>query len=195
MEITIREFSNWDWEAVCDVHDRARPYEVGSFVSVNQIQPMSEVAHEDGFFNGKQYVACIEERVVGFICINKEELTWLYVDPNYHRQGIGKRLVEQVRSQLIPHGFVTTALENERGVKFYERMGFHICATFPGSCQDYPCTCVRLTLPSSRHNDRVPQPTKGSLLLAGYDGKDWGVPYRDEDGIWRWKPSQHWPTG
>ncbi|MEN8445562.1 MAG: GNAT family N-acetyltransferase [Cyanobacteria bacterium J06555_13] len=187
MNIVVREYSNSDWETVCDIHDRARPYEIRSFAPGASIEPMAEVAEEDGFFDGQQFVACVNQQVVGFVCIENEELTWLYVSPDFHRQGIGRRLVEPVRPQLGRDGYVLTVLENTAAVKFYEQMGFTICAVFPGAYQNYPCTCVRFALPSSRHRDRPPTPVKESLLLSGFDDTDWGTAYRDPYNIWRWK--------
>ena len=185
--IVVRDYSEPDWPAVCDVHDNAHPIEISSFAPKESSEPMSEVAQADGFFDGQRYVACVDEQVVGFICIEKEELTWLYVHPDFHRQGIGRSLVEHVRSQLGPDGYVLTVLENTAAVKFYERLGFTICAIFPGAYQSYPCTCVRLALPSSRHRNRPPTPVKKSLLLAGFDDTDWGTAYLDPSNIWRWK--------
>lgn len=187
MHVVIREYLASDWKAVCDVHDSARPLEIGSFVAQRVSETMAEVAKEDGFFDGQQYVACINEQVVGFICIDSEEITWLYVKPNFHRRGIGRKLVDHVRPQLGQHGYVLTVLENTAAVKFYERMGFTICAVFPGSYQNHPCTCVRLALPSSRHRNRPPTPVKASLLLAGFNDTDWGTAYLDASNIWRWK--------
>lgn len=186
MSIVIRDYSKANWEGVCDIHDNARPLEISSFAPSASIEPMCEVAEEDGFFDGKQYVAYLNEKVVGFICIDGEELTWLYVHPDFHRQGIGRSLVEHVRPQLGKDAYVLTVLENTAAVKFYERLGFTICAVFPGAYQNYPCTCVRLALPSSRHRNRPPAPVKKSLLLAGFDEGNWGIAVLDSSNIWRW---------
>ena len=187
MSITVRKYQESDWESVCSVHDLSRPYEVGMFVPIEVIQPMSEVAAEDGFYDGNQFVADLDGNVVGFICVRREELTWLYVHPDYHGKGMGRALFEKVRSILGKNAYVLTALENVNGVKFYQKLGFRISATFPGSCQGYPCTCVRLTMPNSSHENRKPSPCKESLLLAGFGEADWGEACKDEAGIWRWQ--------
>jgi len=186
-KIVVRDYSDADWLAVCCVHDNARPIEISSFAPTESVEPMSEVARADGFFASKQYVACVNEQVVGFICIEDEELTWLYVHPDFHRQGIGRSLVEHVCPQLGQNGYVLTVLENTAAVKFYEQLGFTICAVFPGAYKSYPCTCVRLALPASRHRSRPPTPVKASLLLAGFDDTDWGTAYLNASNIWRWK--------
>ena len=182
----IRRYQDSDWPEVCEVHNAARPIEVGQFMPSTDVFTLEDVAEDDGFFTGDCFVACTNGRIVGFVCIAPPELSWLYVSPNYHRQGIGKKLVEYVMPKLGEDAFLTTVLENTGGVAFYQQMGFRISATFPGSCQGYPCTCVRLTVPGSAREDQPPVPVKESLILAGYCEAKPGRAIRDEMGVWRW---------
>ncbi|MEM6821155.1 MAG: hypothetical protein AAF558_04280 [Verrucomicrobiota bacterium] len=96
-------------------------------------------------------------------------------------------MLEYVFPLVGPNAFLTTSVENKVGVEFYKNMGFRISAEFPGHCQGYPCTCIRMTLPTSKHADRIPQPVKESLMLAGFSEENWGDAYRDEDRVWRWR--------
>ena len=182
----IRRYQDSDWSEVCQVHNTARLIEVSSFMPGTEVLALEDVAEEDGFFSSDCFVACTNNRVVGFVCIKPPELSWLYVSPEHHRQGIGKQLVDHVLPMLGKDAFLTTALENTGGVSFYQQTGFRIAATFPGSCQGYSCTCVRLTMPGSIHEDRPPVPVKESLLLAGYSEAKPGRAMRDEIGVWRW---------
>ena len=79
-------------------------------------------------------VAAVEERVVGYAQFiagknHRGELTRIYVLPEYQKQGIGKRLLEDGLSSLKNHGveeiFVQVEKENAKGINFYERNGFH----------------------------------------------------------------------
>ena len=185
LNVSIDKYQTDDWGAVCVVHDRARPLEVGGFMPGDVVDCMTAVYEEDGFFDGQQFVARLNEKVVGFVCIDGEELTWLYVDPEYHRQGIGRLLMEHVRPMIGPDGHVLAV--NPLAIQFYQQMGFEICAEFPGGCQGYACTCIRLAFPGSPRADRAPVPMKESLLLAGFDESDWGTAVKDSDGIWRWR--------
>ncbi|MBE9030507.1 GNAT family N-acetyltransferase [filamentous cyanobacterium LEGE 11480] len=182
----IRRYQDSDWSEVCTVHDAARPIEVDNFMPGAAVLALEDVAEEDEFFAGDCFVALMNNHIVGFMCIEPPELSWLYVSPNYHRRGVGQQLVEYVLPQLGPDAFLTTALENTGGVMFYQQMGFRISATFPGSCQAYPCTCVRLTLPGSMRENQPPVPVKESLVLAGYCESNPGRAVRDAQGIWRW---------
>ena len=73
-----------------------------------------------------------------------------------------------VMAGLGPDAWLTTAEENVEGVQFYKSVGFIVAATFPGYCQEYPCNCIRLVKPGSRHARRPPVPTQKALQLAGF---------------------------
>jgi ribosomal protein S18 acetylase RimI-like enzyme len=187
--IDIRPYLDSDWEDVCRIHDLARPIEVHGILGDEKVQPLAVVAKEDGFFENEIYVALNHQKLVGVICINGEEISWLYVDPAMHGKGIGTSLVNHVRNKIGSDGFVMTTIENESGVRFYKKVGFQVGAIFPGGLQGKPCTCVRLALTGSKHLSRKPKPMKTSLILAGYDESDWGEAQLD-GGIWKWKKSK-----
>ena len=149
---------------------------------------MEKAVHIDGNFFESDVFVGVDERdeVLGFIAVQGDELTWLYVHPDHHRKGIASALVEHVRDSLEPDGFVLCAEENVYGFNFYQRVGFRPVAFFPGNERGYPCTCVRMTLPGSVHAEREPRPTEASLAAHGYSEENRGEAIRDERGIWRW---------
>jgi len=83
------------------------------------------------------YVAKLDDRIIGMVhATNLEEtgqhLDALYVDKNYHGQGIAQQLVDQVfthfdLSQPVILGVVSY---NQRAIRFYEKNGFEV---IPGS--------------------------------------------------------------
>jgi GNAT superfamily N-acetyltransferase len=189
MDLVIRPYASDDWEGVCRVHDAARPIEVAEYMPPDTVPVMRDAAIVDGeFYESNVYVACHGTgEVVGFIAVHGEELTWMFVAPHVHRRGVGRRLVEHVRDELGPHGYVLCALENRGGFAFYQAVGFRPVAFFPGETRGFPCTCVRMTFPGSRHADRPPRPAPSSLRAHGFPEDDPGRGVRGEDGVWRWE--------
>ncbi|MGA2233017.1 MAG: GNAT family N-acetyltransferase [Tepidisphaeraceae bacterium] len=189
VHIVVRDYRQDDWPAVCRIHDAARRIEVRGFMPPDIVLPMDQTAGPEGFFESQTWVACVEpgeQTIAGFIAIKGAEITWCYVDPSWHRQGIGRKLVEHVKPILGEHGFVLTVAENPAGVAFYQSLGFVVCARFPGEAQGYPCECVRLALPTSRHRQRPPTPTALALRLAGFTQELPGRAFLGEDGIYDW---------
>ena len=188
MNIEIREYTEADWSDVCQVHDRSRPYEVMNCMPAELVNPMKDEAEDDLFFASKTFVACLESAIVAFISILEDKITWLYVDPDYHRLGIASRLVEHIKPLIGKNGSVGCIKENLPALQFYEKMGFRKAAIFPGWIQDdYRCTVIRLAFPGSKYQDIPPKPCKKSLKLAGYDENNWGQAVRDANGVWQWK--------
>jgi ribosomal protein S18 acetylase RimI-like enzyme len=153
LNFIIRDYCDDDWQAVCAVHDRARPHELAGATDPRAFRPMAEEAEEEEFFDSRTLVACIEGRVVAFISFNGAYITWLYVDPDFHRLGIASRLLAEAMKHCGPQAWVNTMEGNAAAIAMYRKAGFELVKSFPSDCDGYPCTCLRLALPTSRMHD------------------------------------------
>jgi putative acetyltransferase len=61
---------------------------------------------------------------VGFIGLGNSHVEMLFVDPVFHGQGIGKKLIQYAIGQVGPDISVDVNEQNEQAVLFYMRMGF-----------------------------------------------------------------------
>ena len=61
---------------------------------------------------------------LGFLAIQGDFIDRLYVDPAYHRQGIGQALLMKARQLLPKHMWLYTHTENKMARAFYEKNGF-----------------------------------------------------------------------
>jgi ribosomal protein S18 acetylase RimI-like enzyme len=61
---------------------------------------------------------------LGFLAIQGEFIDRLYVDPAYHRQGIGQALLMKARQLLPKHMWLYTHVANKMARTFYEKNGF-----------------------------------------------------------------------
>ncbi|MDO8753998.1 MAG: GNAT family N-acetyltransferase, partial [Anaerolineales bacterium] len=61
---------------------------------------------------------------LGFLAIQGEFIDRLYVDPAYHRQGIGQALLMKARELLPKHMWLYTHVANKMARAFYEKNGF-----------------------------------------------------------------------
>ncbi len=143
--ITIRPYFDSDWEAVCQVHDRAQP---GEFVESNhQYSPIPLAENENIckiFPACYRFVACDRTKVVGVIAAYQHYITLLYVDPDYQHQSIGKRLLK-VMTNIIGSPTLTVVIaDNYRARQFYQRQGFQEINTFVGEISGKSCQFIRL---------------------------------------------------
>lgn len=146
MGITIREYADGDWDALCRVHDRARPDELAGSCDPRAFVPLAEDATADDLGRSRKWVARAGERVVGFVGADGEYLSWLYVDPEYYGRGIGRRLLRRALAAIGPGARTIVLAGNARARALYESEGFAAARTFESDNAGYPCTCVRLAL-------------------------------------------------
>jgi ribosomal protein S18 acetylase RimI-like enzyme len=145
-EISIRDYEERDWAAICRVHDRSRPYELEGSCDPRAFVPLEEDTDAANARASRKWVACAGDRVVGFSGIDGTYLSWLYVDPDFHGQGIGRRLLRIGLDAIGPNAWTNALAGNGRALALYQSEGFKITRTFEGNNAGYPCTCHRLEL-------------------------------------------------
>ena len=105
-------------------------------------------------------VACLHDDVVGFVAWRDRGewresgyLSWLYVDPAYHRRGIGECLMRRAMEALGDQAWTLAKHGNDPAIRLYKRHGMQIVRARPAYTLGYPYTELRLALPTSRKND------------------------------------------
>jgi GNAT superfamily N-acetyltransferase len=79
------------------------------------------------------WMAVRRETVLGFVGIDGNELTHLYVDPPAQRRGIGTELLGYAKT-LRPRGLeLWVFLRNTEARRFYERNDFRLCRVTDGA--------------------------------------------------------------
>lgn len=152
--IKLRAYEQADWPAVCRIHDAARVQELAAGqVDPRAFRPMVEAAAGDEFFISQTLIACAGKEVVGFVSWNGPYITWLYVDPDYQRRGIGSRLLNEALSRSGPNTWTSMLAANDAAMSIYLKAGLEVVWIRPSECDGYPCQGVRLALPTSwMHN-------------------------------------------
>lgn len=150
----IRSYQAADWPAICRIHDVARVQELAAGnVDPRAFRTMIDAAEGDEFFVSKTLVACIDDAVAGFVAWNGPYITWLYVDPNLQRRGIGSRLLNEALQQCGLHAWTSMIAGNDAALSLYKKAGFEIVSTKTGEIEGYHCLGHRLALPTSCMHD------------------------------------------
>jgi ribosomal protein S18 acetylase RimI-like enzyme len=130
--IQLRNYNSADWDAISVIHDRARLDELRASVGLEAFLSLAATAENEGLFEGEVWVACDGETVVGFIAFADDEVTWLYVSPDYYRQGIGKRLLRQAINRCGKIVSTSVLSGNDAALQLYLSEGFKIIETKTG---------------------------------------------------------------
>ncbi|MFG5380593.1 GNAT family N-acetyltransferase [Yoonia sp. R2-816] len=91
--IEIRPYAEADWPRLCAIHDAARRDELALCVGVDAFRSLEDTYDSEGLFDDHLTVAELDGVVTGFAAFSQTELTWLYVDPAFHRCGVGRALL------------------------------------------------------------------------------------------------------
>jgi GNAT superfamily N-acetyltransferase len=91
VKVEIRPYSERDWAAIAGIHDAARLDELRGSAGVEAFLTLAQTAEGEGLFDGQLWVAEVDGTVAGFVALDDDEVTWLYVDPQRYRQGVGSR--------------------------------------------------------------------------------------------------------
>ncbi len=142
--ITYRAYQDLDWPAICRIHDRARPDELEGSCDTRAFIPIEQDPEVEDLKRSQKFVACDGDKVVGFSAVDEKYVSFLYVDPDYYGQGIGRKLL-QMAIDAIGEGAWTIVLDgNQRAIGLYESEDFKETERFKGDNAGYPCTCLRM---------------------------------------------------
>ncbi len=132
--IRLRKYQPKDWNAIANIHDRARLDELSASVGVSAFLSLAETAENEELFEGEIWVADDNNLVVGFVAIDNEMtwITWLYVLPDRYRQGIGRRLLRHAIANCKSIVYVSVLSGNDAALNLYQSEGFKIVETETG---------------------------------------------------------------
>jgi GNAT superfamily N-acetyltransferase len=99
------------------IPEHVRPLLAGLFLDRAELW----VAEEEG------------ERVVGFAGLSGNELTHLYTDPSAQNRGVGRALLDHVKSLRPERLELWVFQKNEGARRFYERHGFELVRLTDGA--------------------------------------------------------------
>lgn len=124
--LSIRPYQKTDWTRLCAIHDRARIDELTGSVDLKAFLTLEQSAENEGLFDGELWVSLLDDLVVGFVAFDPTEITWLYVDPDYYRKGIGRALLRFALKQYTDKVMVEVLSGNTAAIQLYLQEGFKI---------------------------------------------------------------------
>ena len=95
------------------------------------------------------------DRLVGFISMIGTQIGAIFLDPSFHRRGIGKAMLDWV---VQKHGDVEVEVfkENEIGRSFYKKMGFRFQREYIHEPTSQIVYCLQLSGNKDSANENVP---------------------------------------
>lgn len=142
--IIYRDYKEIDWPAICRIHNSARPDELKGSCDPRAFIPIEQDPEVEDLKRSQKFVACDGDAVVGFSSIDGTYVSFLYIDPDYYGQGIGRKLLQIAVEAIGPGAWTIVLNNNKRAIGLYESEGFKEVHRFDSNNAGFPCTCLRM---------------------------------------------------
>jgi putative acetyltransferase len=93
---------------------------------------------------------------IGFLGFANDTIEGLFIDPDHHRQGGGRFLVEHAQSLSAGALAVDVNASNEAALRFYERLGFSVVGRSPTDSGGRPFPILHMKRADPRLLCRAP---------------------------------------
>lgn len=144
----IRTYQKKDLAILSEVYQRARPYELG--FEANQFEFYSLLDEPENlkrFLQSTIFVLEEEGVLKGFGGYVHDYIAWLYVDPKFHRQKVGLRLLKHMLEKLKNKKQLRISIvkSNLAARACYETLGFREQETLSFNFQGQTLDGLRMT--------------------------------------------------
>ena len=151
--LLIREYVHeLDWGDICRIHDNARLIELDRSVSEKAFVPLVKCYKEEQLFDSSIFIAKQNSETIGFVAFNKHQITWLYVDPKFFRNGYGRKLLDFALEKASKPAKVTVLKNNFRAISLYESCGFEVVSENKGKI---PLTEIEVVILKMQQVDEI----------------------------------------
>ena len=123
-----------------DFHDFSLLELAGSCDPLSFTPLKEDAADLEDFKASTLFVAVQGLEVLGFVGIKGKEVSWLYVEPKYFRQGVGWLLLQEALVRVERPAEIYVLSGNAGAIKLYKKAGFQRISTFPSDVNGFPCT-------------------------------------------------------
>ena len=124
----IRKHQETDLEPILDVWNQASAL-AHPFLDEAFVEKATKAMREMYIPNSETWVYEEEGSIIGFIGMMDNEIGGLFVLPNHHSKGVGRKLVDFI-SDMHEDLEVEVFRENKIGRAFYDKYGFKIIKKF-----------------------------------------------------------------
>jgi ribosomal protein S18 acetylase RimI-like enzyme len=142
--ITYRDYQETDWASVCNIHDHTRPDELKGSCDPRAFIPIEKDPEVEVLKRSQKFVAGDGEQVVGFVAVDEKYISFLYIDPDYFGQGIGRKLLQMGIEAAGPGAWTIVLHNNHPAIRLYQSEAFKEVHRFDSDNAGYPCTYLRM---------------------------------------------------
>lgn len=141
----IRSYKESDWRQVSKIYDLSKPDEMNGLVKPELIVPLAEDDKMLSYFKESRiWVYESGQQIYGFIGLKGDVVSWLFVHPEYRRQGIARKLLTNIIEKSNKFLSLNVAKSNYAALSLYLSFGFEVYEEFEGKMFGQKIKAVRM---------------------------------------------------
>lgn len=146
IDVNTRKYKDDDWDQIRRVYDAARYTELLKTLGIGAFESLKAIADEEQLFDAEIWVAEAQGTLVGFAATEDNRVDWLYVHPDFHGRGIGRRLLQEAVTRCGKNAQITVLAGNDAALHLYKSEGFEVVKEREGSMHGFNATFIDLCL-------------------------------------------------
>ena len=131
--MTIRAYLPTDWDIICSLWNRAKPIELEGTCDTSLLVPLEQDTTMQQYFNKSEIFVLEDTTILGFCGLIGDLISWMYVDPEYARQGFGTKMLDYLVKYHPGSLHLRVGSGNAHAINFYLKHGFILESAFIGS--------------------------------------------------------------
>ena len=152
--MSIRAYTQNDLAAIFDIYSRSKLDELKFEDKVFTLLPLEEDdVRLNGLMESKIYVHQEQGQILGFGAVCGNEIRALFVLPECRGQGVGKKLLEFLLSNIQGQPCLYVASTNQPAKYLYQRYGFSVTDTFETTYNQVPVIAQKMVRNASDQNN------------------------------------------
>ena len=163
----IRNYTESDWSQVSKIYDLSKPDEMAGLVNSDLIIPLAKDDKMLRYFKESKILIYENEyQISGFIGLNGNVVSWLFVHPKHRRQGIARKLLAKIIEEYDGLLILNVTKNNRAALSLYLSYGFYVHEEFVGKMYEQNIPAVRM-----KRNKNV-ESVASAGSQGGADGPD-----------------------
>mgnify|MGYP000326526241 CR=1 FL=1 len=148
--MSIREYNKNDLSAIFEIYNHSKLDELKFESTAFTLLPLEkDKARYSGLIESEIYVYQAKNRISGFCAIYGNEIRALFVHPESRGEGIGKKLLEFLLSNIQGQSCLYIASSNHPAKELYQQYGFTITDTFETTYNQLPVLAQKMVRKNS----------------------------------------------
>ena len=143
--MNIRAYTKSDFKIISKIYELSKLDELINEKNDFELIPLEiDKKRYTDFIESWVYVVEIGSHVVGFFGYREEHLSWLFVHPEFRGKGVGKIMIDFIKTKLKDSISLSVVASNASAISLYKKQGFKKNREITGEYNGIPVNVIEM---------------------------------------------------